>query len=536
MTTKRATEFDLGEAVQDPGFTPRRRDAEALLDMLASGGPLADAAAQSLLRLGALALPATIARVAREPAPPVLRLLGRIGSALPDEAVSAALIAALAHADERVVRAAANALAKVPSAGAEEALAAALARTDAAPTRRALIESLGRVGGTRARAIVADEDARQDPEVTRERVRAGLMLDRSAARAHGSSIDASVPASEPVRVALRCRDGLEPILREELAGSLRGEALRGTLGPHVACTLAGAPEALFAARTWYALGFPLPPVRAQGDLGAAIVASLTSPASLAILRRWTRGPIRFRLAFASGGKRRAVVWRVAEEVQRKVPELLNDPTESPWEALVHEARGEVVVELVPQLVDPRFAYRTGDVPAASHPTIAAALVRVGGARAEDSVWDPFVGSGTELCERAIAGPYRALVGSDLDERALAIARANLTACGVREATLLGGDASRMRPPGLAPDLIVTNPPLGRRVQRTAQLAPLLDRFVAHAARVLAPGGRMAWISPFPDRSREVAKASGLSLTRALEVDLGGFVAEMQVFAARGTVG
>ena len=31
----------------------------------------------------------------------------------------------------------------------------------------------------------------------------------------------------------------------------------------------------------------------------------------------------------------------------------------------------------------------------------------------DLVWDPFVGSGTELCERALLGPYRALVGSDL---------------------------------------------------------------------------------------------------------------------------
>jgi tRNA G10 N-methylase Trm11 len=92
----------------------------------------------------------------------------------------------------------------------------------------------------------------------------------------------------------------------------------------------------------------------------------------------------------------------------------------------------------------------------------------------------------------------------------------------------------MRPPGAAPDLIVTNPPLGRRVQRSASLAPLLDRFVAHAARVLAPGGRIAWISPFPDRSREVAAASGLTLAHAFEVDLGGFYAEMQLLEAPAT--
>jgi hypothetical protein len=57
---------------------------------------------------------------------------------------------------------------------------------------------------------------------------------------------------------------------------------------------------------------------------------------------------------------------------------------------------------------------------------------------------------------------------------------------------------------------------------------MLDRFVAHAARVLAPGGRLAWISPFPARTREVAAASGLVLARALTVDMGGFAAELQL--------
>jgi hypothetical protein len=71
------------------------------------------------------------------------------------------------------------------------------------------------------------------------------------------------------------------------------------------------------------------------------------------------------------------------------------------------------------------------------------------------------------------------------------------------------------------------------VQRSAALAPLLDRFVIHAAELLAPGGRMAWISPFPERSREMAERSKLLLTRALQVDLGGFDAELQVWRKAG---
>jgi 23S rRNA G2445 N2-methylase RlmL len=194
------------------------------------------------------------------------------------------------------------------------------------------------------------------------------------------------------------------------------------------------------------------------------------------------------------------------------------------------------VELVPRLSDPRFAYRKGDVPAASHPTIAAALIRAATTRKADVVWDPFVGSGTELCERAIAGSYATLTGSDVDPAALEVARANLEACGAHDVTLLAGDATSLRPPGPRPTLIVTNPPLGRRVQRSAALAPLLDRFVTHAAELLAPGGILSWISPFPERTRDVAERCRLLMMRALEVDLGGFDAELQVWrkAGRGT--
>ena len=77
------------------------------------------------------------------------------------------------------------------------------------------------------------------------------------------------------------------------------------------------------------------------------------------------------------------------------PELVNDPTASLWEAVVVE-KPRVAVEVWPRgLGDPRFAYRRAYVPASSHPTLAAALARVGGVRADDVVWDPFVGAGTE---------------------------------------------------------------------------------------------------------------------------------------------
>ena len=76
-------------------------------------------------------------------------------------------------------------------------------------------------------------------------------------------------------------------------------------------------------------------------------------------------------------------------------------------------------------------------------------------------------------------------------------------------------------------LILTNPPMGRRVQKQGELGPFLDRFVAHAATALIPGGRLVWISPQPGKTRARARAAGLDIQSVQKVDMGGFTAEIQ---------
>ncbi|CAN96061.1 putative N6-adenine DNA/RNA methylase [Sorangium cellulosum So ce56] len=372
------------------------------------------------------------------------------------------------------------------------------------------------------------------------RARAELLARRTLTRGEPSEIAGDRAPERPLRVAVRCRRGLEAILAEELAAldaGSPGGALVPELrsdpcgGARVEAVLSGRLDALFGARTMLSFAFPLPLRKLdQGaDLAAAVAERLLSREAREILRRFTQGAIRYRIDWAAGGKRRAAVFRAAAAVEAEAPELVNDPTQSTWDVVVYEGAGRVRVELAPRLPDPRFAYRRGDVPAASHPTIAAALARIAGARGDDVVWDPFVGSGLELCERALLGPYRRLVGSDRDPRALQIARENLDAAGARGAELLQRDAVGAPPPGEAPTLILTNPPLGRRVERTGDLDAMLDRFVEGAARALAPGGRMVWISPFPERTEAVARRSGLRPEALLRVDMGGFDAQIQSF-------
>ncbi|WP_437912085.1 HEAT repeat domain-containing protein [Sorangium sp. So ce302] len=550
MTPPATLDPDLQRALSDPGFTPGRRHFAALMDLLETADEPAELAERALRRAGAAALPAALERAAGAPPAlraPLTRLVGKLMAAGPiepevSERARDYLLACLGDDDRRTRRMAAVALGKPPAADAgralvEQALAEA-ARSERSPdVRRALIDALGKVGGGAALEALAELDG---DDIAGVRARAELLARRTLTRGEPSEIAGDRAPERPLRVAVRCRRGLEAILAEELA-ALDADSPGGALvpelrsdpcgGARVEAVLSGRLDVLFGARTMLSFAFPLPLRKLdQGaDLAAAVAERLLSREAREILRRFTQGAIRYRIDWAGGGKRRAAVFRAAAAVEAEAPELVNDPTQSTWDVVVYEGAGRVRVELAPRLPDTRFAYRRGDVPAASHPTIAAALARIAGARGDDVVWDPFVGSGLELCERALLGPYRRLVGSDRDPRALQIARENLDAAGARGAELLQRDAGGAPPPGEAPTLILTNPPLGRRVERTGDLDAMLDRFVEGAARALAPGGRMVWISPFPARTEAVARRSGLRPETLLRVDMGGFDAQIQSF-------
>src|SRR5262245_1601117 len=80
MTTRRPPDFDLEQALADPGFTPRMSDVPRLLDCVVEGGDRAELAERSLLRLGVAAGQAAMER-AREAAPVdrarLTRIIGR---------------------------------------------------------------------------------------------------------------------------------------------------------------------------------------------------------------------------------------------------------------------------------------------------------------------------------------------------------------------------------------------------------------------------------------------------------------------------
>jgi 23S rRNA G2445 N2-methylase RlmL len=537
---------DLRRAVQDPGFTPGARHVPALAALTADS-ELGEDVERALARLGTALAPALGAVL--EAAPPrarvhLLRALGRTGDA--SAPAIALLEGALRDPDERTRRAAEVALGKLgidappdTRTTIETSLLDAWPRATTETERRALADALGKVGGERARALL-EPLAPTDPELARIVTRARLVVARGERRQQPARILGNITPTAPLTLVFTCRRGLERFVVEELEATGLEATIAGA--GRVRAVLADRPlDVAFRSRVAerFAIALPATPGRgpatpgrgpadAKGrgapDLVESVTRALLDAESL--LGALTEGAIRFRLSWRGGGHRRAVVWKIAERVASSSSRLVNDPTNTLWEVEIddRDRKSGVHLTVTPRgLPDPRFAYRSRDVPAASHPTIAAALARVAGVSATDIVWDPFVGSGLELIERANLGAYRKLYGTDIDPRALEAASTNLAAAGL-EATLTRADAAEYFPEGT--NVVITNPPMGRRVHRAGDLAIFLTRFVEHVLRKLPKGGRLVWLAP--SVAQDAANAARrASIERIGAVDMAGFDAELQ---------
>jgi 23S rRNA G2445 N2-methylase RlmL len=290
---------------------------------------------------------------------------------------------------------------------------------------------------------------------------------------------------------------------------------------------------LFALRCFGTIGFVLGHVKSTGDAASlhALASVIAAPLSQRLLGTLTQGAMRYRLDFVAKGHQRAAVREVANRAYALCPQILNDAREAPWAIDVHPAAGGESVELRPRLSpDPRHAYRLDDVPAASHPPLAACMARLAGSHENESVWDPFCGSGLELIERARLGGVQRVFGSDLSGEAIAIAKRNFAAahpgpiatrfirCDFRNFS----DLAELPPRSLT--LIISNPPLGRRVP-IRNLRGLFEDLFAVAAELLAPGGRLVFTNPFHMESPEPS----LKLQSRRAVDLGGFECRLELY-------
>lgn len=447
------------------------------------------------------------------------------------------LIELLGDSAEKIRR---YAMAAIPKVGADpemEARLLELLKTSVLPREKAgLARALEKIGGQAT--LSAPDVMAALPQPTAQKVQARVVREQATDTHLWDNV---FNPPRHLRIHLRCRQGLETILRAEIEETIAcgarfriADVKRGL----VAITTSGAfsLKDLLILRCFHTLSFVLGTTTTPTGNVEALAAVAGSPLTRRIMRAFAAGACRYRLEFASGGHHRSAIRQLAEGIHLKSPDLLNDSRQALWSIDIHPFRQGCSVELRPRLrPDPRFAYRLGDVPAASHPPLAACLARLAGRVEDDIVWDPFCGSGLELIERARLGGVRRLLGSDHDPQALAMARANLAAASLPplEISLLQGDfrevgtRTSLNPGSVT--LILTNPPMGRRV-RVDNLHQLIADLFTVAEVVLQPGGRLVLANPL----RQSPTSSRLILEQSIPADLGGFQARLERYVKTGS--
>lgn len=408
--------------------------------------------------------------------------------------------------------------------------------------KRAAVQSLERVGGrTTLDRIERPADVHLLPAASKLKANIARKTDAGAL-----DLDAQLDNARGVRLTVSCRSGLEAFVREEIAqdSSLREIVTECSSGEgskrlsnriELSAQTTFSLKTLLQSRCWSELSFPLgklPPLPHRGAPPpiSDIARIASSPLAWTVMRSFTRGVIRYRWEFPARRLQGEEARHLAERVEINQPELINDPRQALWEIRVEENPREICVSLVPKFrPDPRFAYRCGDVPAASHPPLAAAIARLSGAgnapfAGRERIWDPFCGSGLELAECARLSPPAHIYGTDTDPDACRIAPANIRAALAQSGFDAGpmnfvqNDFRNARQQGIPSrdlTLIVTNPPLGKRVPQR-DLIELMSALFRLAEESLAPGGRLVLVNP----CRAPGIQTSLHRSSSRRVDLG----------------
>ena len=298
------------------------------------------------------------------------------------------------------------------------------------------------------------------------------------------------PADWPLYEAEVLR-GLEEVARTEL-GTIRGLDVVAAADEAVRFRYGGDPDrldrlrsvvAVYAVRAW---DVPRP----RGLLGHQQLGELTA---------WLRGVV------AAGGHRSlrvSAAGRDSEVMERLTAEMAgalglpHQPEDGELRLRLRPAAGgtgwEVLARLTPKPLsarDWRVCNREGGLNA----SIAYGALALAGLRASDRIFNPMCGSGTLLVERALMGPYEAMVGVDIDAGAVACARSNLKAAG-RDVEVAQVDALSTGLPPRSFDLILADLPWGDDIGTHGGNAKLYPAFLNEMHRLCSKGGRMVVIT------------------------------------------
>jgi 23S rRNA G2445 N2-methylase RlmL len=197
---------------------------------------------------------------------------------------------------------------------------------------------------------------------------------------------------------------------------------------------------------------------------------------------------------------------------------------------IHEATAVCGVRLSDRSMRHRH-YKEAHLPASLRPTVAAAMVRLSGARAGQVVVDPMCGAGTILAEQLSLAKARRMrlqvLGGDRNAAALRSAEFNLRPLG--PTGLVRWDAGQLPLADDSIDCILSNPPFGVQLGDAAEIARLYPRMLHEYDRVLQPEGRAVLLVAEWPILREAAQSRRWKLLRQVRIRVLGQRAVISVW-------
>jgi 23S rRNA G2445 N2-methylase RlmL len=439
------------------------------------------------------------------------------------------LTSLLQDPEEKIRRYAMNALPKLGGgAESEKAVLELLDKPKGEREVKNVSETLSKIGGEATlEKLEALHDENEALHQAEQKVKAQLARKDEPA---SIKLDAKIKETKKLRIHLRTRRGMEGFVRDELLAHPKLKSRFKIVRTSPACVALSAlrPFTLadvYELRTFGSINFVLGVVaKDEVNHTAAMAKIIASEQTQLLCNKLTEGQPRYRLQFMRAKVPPRKVQDIVNAAFALCPDLLNDSRKSPWAIEVYPEKVGQSVELRPRVSpDPRFTYRVDDVPASTHPPLAAAMAQLAGIEENESIWDPFCGSALELIERARLGGVDSIVASDRDQDAVAVARLNFESAGIESGKValhLGSFRNYEKVTGIARQsisLILANPPLGRRV-RIEDLQGLIREFFQVASDTLRPGGRLVFINPLKLDSHDPT----LKLEARHLVDIGGF--------------
>lgn len=302
--------------------------------------------------------------------------------------------------------------------------------------------------------------------------------------------------------------GLERIAAQEiqvrLAGSLVAETAPGVVhfdyaaDPRPLLSL-GTVEDVFVLLAREQLDMARPGLVQAENMAATAAGFETALATLRALRPRKVRRVTFRVVVQRPSGHHAYVRpelgrRVAHGVKQKFPRWKQVDENSVLELWVLQRGADTTLGL--RLSDRTMRHRTykqASVPASLRPVAARAMVICSQPEDSDVFLDPMCGAGTILIERGEHGRYRQLLGGDIDPEAVAATRTNVGPR-YKPIQIRHWDATALPMDAASVSRVVSNLPFGRKIAARGGTRVLYRAFLAEAARVLAPGGRLVLLT------------------------------------------